>query len=138
MPIQYYILKNEGKKDFLKVDSIYEANKKERIYEFDIKQIQNKNLLEKKYTNLDYETTINYLSFDIEKDFCLVTSSKDTIKASGVLYERHFKTTPNEKILIFFSNIEPDEKVQLLYNDKLFRNGLLKFQFKEKYTNIVF
>lgn len=134
VPLSYYILKDMGKEKITSVDSIVKANKGERIVEFEFLQIEEKNLLKEKFTKMDYDKTINYLSFEISKDFYLVTSSQDTIKSSGGIYERAFKLTPHQKILLFFSGVPEDDNIQLVYTDKLFGKGTLKFKFNEKLT----
>jgi hypothetical protein len=73
----------------------------------------------------------------MEKDFYVVTSKKDTIKCSGVNYERNFKVAPFQKIMLFFSGIQPKDKIQLIYNDKLFGKGIVKFKFEEQYKEIL-
>jgi hypothetical protein len=118
------------------IDSLYEQNKTERIIEFTFHQDEEKDLLDKKFTGLPFDDTIKYMSFGLDKDFYVVTSKNDTIKCQGVNYERSFKVTPYQKVLLFFSGIDPDDKIQLVYKDVLFRKGLLKFKFKDPYTEI--
>ena len=137
VPLQYYLLKDEGTEDLFKIDSIYHANKTERIIEFTFEQMDEKDLLDEDFTSISYENGIKYLSFEIDKDFYVVTSKKDTIKCSGVNYERNFKVAPYQKIMLFFSGIDPKEEIQLVYNDKLFKKGIIKFQFKETYTKVL-
>ena len=136
VPIQYYILKDKGKQDLFTIDSIFQENKTERIYEFTFLQDEEKDLLASDFTKRSYEDAVKYISFGLDKDFYIVTSKKDTIKANGVNFERSFKISPYQKVLIYFSGISPNDKVQLVYNDKLFRKGLLKFKFKDKYIKI--
>lgn len=136
VPIQYYILRNQGKQDLFKIDSIYEEHKNERIYEFVFEQDAKKDLLEKEFTNLNYQEGVRYMSFEIEKDFYLVSDNSDTIHSSGVLYERNFKIAPYQKIMLFFTDIDPKIKTQLVYNDVLFKKGILKFKTKEPIKKI--
>lgn len=136
VPIQYYILKDQGKSDLFKIDSIFQENKKERVYEFLIEQDDKKDLLQKNYSDLNYQDAVSYLSFNIEKDFYLVTDSHDTIKTSGVLYERNFKIAPYQKVMVFFSDVDPKAKTQLIYKDVLFKKGTLKFRLKEPIKKI--
>lgn len=136
VPIQYYLLKDKGNEDLHLVDSLYEKNKTERIIEFTFQQDDEKDLLSEKYTNMSYADAIKYMSFGLDKDFYVVTSKKDTIPCAGVLYERNYKIAPYQKVLLFFSGIDPNEKVQLIYKDQLFRKGILKFQFNDSYTEI--
>ena len=136
VPIQYYLLKDKGKEDLFLVDSLYEENKRERIIEFTFHQDEEKDLLQNDFTGMTYEEGVKYMSFGLEKDFCVVTSKKDTIKCSGVTYERNYKIAPFQKVLLFFSGIDPNEKIQLVYQDYLFRKGTIKFKFKDPYTEI--
>ncbi|MDY8138493.1 hypothetical protein [Aquimarina sp. 2201CG5-10] len=131
VPLQYYILKNEGDKDLEKVDSIYKTVKNERVIEVEFQQEQEEDLLKSKYTNLDYESSVKYMSFKIQRDFKVVTQSGDTINCSGLTFERNFKVAPFKRLLLHFGNIPEGENIQLIYDDQLFDNGLLKFKFTE-------
>lgn len=137
VPIQYYLLKDQGNQDLFNIDSLYQKNKTERILEFTFEQEDEDDLLKDKFTSLSYEEGVKYMSFSLDKDFYVVTSKNDTIQCSGVSYERNFKVAPFQKVLLFFSGIDPKEKIQLIYNDKLFKKGILKFQFKDTYTEIL-
>ncbi|MES2544816.1 MAG: hypothetical protein V4548_08015 [Bacteroidota bacterium] len=136
VPLPYYLLKDQGNQDLFNVDSLYEENKRERIIEFTFQQENEKDLLEKDFTGMSYTDAVKYMSFGLEKDFYVVTSKKDTIRCSGVTYERSYKIAPYQKVLLFFSGIDPNERIQLVYNDYLFRKGTLKFMFKDTYTEI--
>ncbi|AMA50300.1 MULTISPECIES: hypothetical protein [Flavobacterium] len=136
VPIQYYLLKNQGSQDLWAIDSIYKANKTERVMEFVFQQEEEKELLDPSFTGISYEEGLKYLAFGIDQDFYVVTSKKDTIPCAGVNYERTYKITPYQKILLYFSGIQPDEEVQLIYKDKLFKKGTLKFKFNSADTQI--
>ncbi|OMQ09305.1 hypothetical protein [[Flexibacter] sp. ATCC 35103] len=136
VPIQYYLLKDLGKENLTLVDSLYEKNKRERVLEFTFQQDQEKDLLLKNFTGMDYTDAVKYMSFGLKKDFYVVTSKKDTITCSGVLFERNYKIAPYQKVLLFFSGINPNDTIQLVYSDYLFRKGILKFKFKDPYTQI--
>lgn len=131
VPLQYYILKNEGRENLQKGDSIYESLKNERIIEVEFQQEKEDDLLKEIYTNRDYESSVKYMSFYIEKDFKVVTQKGDTVNCSGVTFERNFKVAPFKRILLHFGNIPEQENIKLIYNDNLFGNGLMKFNFKE-------
>ncbi|WP_299242519.1 hypothetical protein [uncultured Aquimarina sp.] len=131
VPLQYYILKNEGSKDLQKVDSIYESLKNERIIEVEFQHQNKDDLLKGTYTNRDYESSVKYMSFYIEKDFKAVTQKGDTVNCSGVTFERNFKVAPFKRLLLHFGNIPEEENIKLIYQDNLFGNGLMKFNFKE-------
>jgi hypothetical protein len=130
VPLQYYLLKNVGK-DFQKIDSIYSANEKERIIEIEFQHTSQDDLLKDDYTNRTYEDAVKYMAFTIVKDFKVVTSSNDTIQCSGVNFERNFKVAPFKRALLYFTNINPDDTIKLIYHDELFGNGTIKFNFNE-------
>lgn len=136
VPIQYYLLKSQGNQNLTYIDSLYQANKTERVIEFVFQQEDEKDLLQQEFTGMDYTQSVKYMSFGLEKDFYVVTSKNDTIACSGVTYERNYKIAPYQKVLLYFSGIQPEEKVQLIYTDYLFRKGTIKFQFKDTYTPI--
>lgn len=136
VPIQYYLLKDLGTENLKTVDSLYEENKKERVIEFTFQQEEEKDLLAKDFTGMEYTDAVKYMSFGLDKDFYVVTSKNDTILCSGVTYERSYKVAPYQRVMLFFSGIDPNDKIQLVYNDFLFRKGTLKFKFKDTYTPI--
>jgi hypothetical protein len=136
VPIQYYLLKDLGTENLKTVDSLYETNKRERVIEFTFQQEEEKDLLAKNFTGMEYTDAVKYMSFGLEKDFYVVTSKNDTISCSGVTYERTYKIAPYQKVMLFFSGIDPNDKIQLVYNDFLFRKGTLKFKFKDPFTPI--
>nr|WP_294922379.1 hypothetical protein [uncultured Flavobacterium sp.] len=136
VPIQYYLLKDQGIVNLEHVDSLYEENKRERVIEFVFQQDEEKDLLSKDFTGMDYTDAVKYMSFGLDKDFYVVTSKKDTILCSGVTFERNYKVAPFQKVLLFFSGIDPNDKIQLIYDDYLFRKGTLKFKFKDPFTPI--
>lgn len=137
VPIEYYLLKDKGNQNLFLVDSLYNVNKNERIFEFSFEQQDEEDLLQDKFTNLSYEDGVKYMSFSMDKDFYVVTSKNDTIQCSGVNFERNFKIAPYHKIMLFFSGIPENDQIQLIYNDKLFKKGTIKFQFKDTYTEIL-
>ena len=137
VPIQYYLLKSQGNQNLTHIDSIYQANKTERVIEFVFRQEEEKDLLQQEFTGMDYTQSVKYMSFGLEKDFYAVTSKNDTIACSGVTFERNYKIAPYQKVLLYFSGINPNEKIQLIYTDYLFRKGTIKFQFKDTYTPII-
>lgn len=136
VPISYYLLKEMGKEKIDKVDSLYEVNKRERIIEFTFQEEKDQDVLKEEFTGRDYKKSVEYLSFTIQKDFYAVTAKRDTLDCQGVLFERNFKISPQTRILLFFSGVDPNEKIQLVYQDNLFRKGTIKFNFQELIINL--
>ncbi len=130
VPLQYYILKNNVNNPQV-VDSIYELNNRERIVEIEFQHSNEQDLLLEKYTNRSYEDAVKYMAFTIERDFTIITSSNDTIRCSGVNFERNFKVAPFKRALLYFNDINPDDNIKLIYQDRLFGNGTIKFNFNE-------
>jgi len=130
VPLQYYILKN-GIQETKAVDSVYGTLNKERVLEIEFEHSERKDLLLKDFTQRSYDDAVKYMSFFIEKDFEVITSSGDTIQCSGVNFERNFKVAPFKRLLLYFNNINPDETIKLVYKDNLFGNGIMEFNFQE-------
>ena len=131
VPLQYYILKSEGSNDLDKVDSIYKTVRNERIVEIEFQQEDKKDLLKQEFTNRNYEESVKYMAFKIKKDFKAITQTGDTIDCFGVTFERNFKVAPFKRALLYFNNIPENENFKLMYDDQLFGNGLMKFNFTE-------
>lgn len=130
VPLQYYILKNNQDNPQI-VDSLYTVNNKERVIEIEFEHSEQEDLLKQEFTSKSYEDAVKYMAFTIEQDFTVVTSSNDTIKCSGVNFERNFKVAPFKRVLLYFNNINPDDNIKLIYQDQLFGNGTMEFNFNE-------
>jgi hypothetical protein len=131
VPIEYYLLKDQGANNLTRVDSLTKKLNRERVVEVEFEHIKNKDLLKEEFTRLDYNKSVMYLASTISKDFKAVTSKNDTIECAGVHFERNFKVAPYKKVILFFGDIEPNETIQLIYEDRLFNNGIFKFKFNE-------
>ena len=131
VPLAYYFLKNQGQNGLLAVDSLLKAHRDERVIEFEFMHRDQKDILEKEYTHLDYDKSVKYMATTIRNDFMVVTASGDTIPCAGVHFERHFKVSPFNRVLLYFGGINPEDNIQLIYQDRLFQNGIFKFKFDE-------
>ncbi|WP_196896069.1 hypothetical protein [Aureivirga marina] len=127
LPMEYYIRKNLGLHKQEAIEKEFEKIKKGRIIDFKIQKEAATDILEEKHSKLPYEEAVKYMAFKIQNDFYGVTSSGDTIPCIGAHFERTFKLSPFKRILLFFDNINPDETIQVIYNDKMYRKGILKF-----------
>ena len=102
--------------------------KGEQLFYFEFEETRKQDLM-KKYFESDMDSKVAYLAFDIFKDFHVINSKGDTLEANYTLYERNYHVAPFEKILVSFSNVSPDENLELIYNDELFGKGTSKFSF---------
>jgi hypothetical protein len=131
VPLQYYLLK-ANKNNLQSVDSLFHLYAKERIIEIEFEHTNKDDLLLSDYTKRSYEDAVKYMAFTIEKDFLVVTSTNDTIACVGVNFERNFKLAPFKRVLLYFDNVPPEDSIKLIYQDHLFGNGIIKFNFKNK------
>jgi hypothetical protein len=131
VPIQYYILKEQKNKGIKYVDSVYQAHKYERIFEVEFDHKENKDLKKAIQSNFSESQLIEYLSFGITEDFSVYNQKRKEYKCQGVIYEGNGNFQDNSKLILFFSDINPTDTIYLVYKDKLFNSGKLKFRFKE-------
>lgn len=131
VPNEYYFLKSGEKGNLSRIDSLSRSHIRERVIEFEFEHIKGDDLLQEGYTALDYDKSVTYLSSTLSGDFVVVTSKNDTIPCSNVLFERHFQISPFKRVLLYFGNIDPSDNIQLIYNDRLFNNGIFKFKLNE-------
>lgn len=106
----------------------------EQLFYFEFEE-QLKQDLVKKYLDENLDANIAYLSFEIYRDFGLITEKGDTISSNYAIYEQSFHLAPYERLIISFSGVDPNEEVRLIYNDKLFGKGRFDFAFAS--TNYV-
>ncbi len=131
VPLEYYLLKQEGNKDLLHIDSLAQAHRNERIVEFEFEHIGREDLLLAKHTSLNYDESVRYLASKIQDDFYAVTTARDTITCRGVHFERHFSISPFQRVLLYFGDVDPTQNLELHYRDRLYQQGDLEFDFGE-------
>lgn len=89
-------------------------------------------VIKEKLSPSDYLKRITYLTGEIRKDFKLV-SGLDTLPCVVCHYERNYNISPNNVfILVFPYQQKTESDLTLLYDDKLFNQGIVEFKFKNK------
>lgn len=87
----------------------------------------------------DYKNRVEYYSFNMCKDLCLVVGS-DTIPCTHFHFERSFEASPNSTFLVGFPINERTRKIDELtfvYRERIFEKGVVKFTFNiNKLVNI--
>lgn len=80
-----------------------------------------------------YNARINYVSFEMQKDIYLV-QGKDTLLPGLYHFERIFEVAPFTTIMLAFDNkkFNPENEFTVVYNDKLFNKGFIKYNYKQK------
>ena len=132
LPIEYYIRKNIGMSKTSIVDSLTGVMKTERVIVTEFKDLDKKDVLISDFTNRSYEDAVKYIASTISGDYHFVTSTNDTIACSGVLFERNFNVAPFKRVLLYFNGVPPEETGELIYNDRLFGNGIFTFKLNQQ------
>ncbi|MBX2828555.1 MAG: hypothetical protein KTR22_10335 [Flavobacteriaceae bacterium] len=131
VPVEYYLLRSLGG-DRDSLASLSGTMAGERIVEVEFEHFGKGDLLEERHTGLDYDRSVSYMAQGLSGDFTAVTATGDTIPCSGVHFERHFKVSPFKRVILYFGGVPEGEGIQLIYNDRLFGNGIFKFTFEER------
>lgn len=132
LPVSYYVKNNNLDFTDSQIDSIGGTMRKERIIEFRFQHIKGEDLLASHHTHKGYKPSVEYMAFKIKEDFYLKTKNTSRVRCIGVHFERNFKIAPFKKILLYFDNVPEGEDIQLIYKDRLFRNGIFKFNLNHK------
>jgi hypothetical protein len=79
----------------------------------------------------DYSGRISYYSFHIKNDVYLIENSTDTLKGGFVNFERTFDMSPKLNLTFVFERRKttPINKLTFVYEDVIFNNGKLNFEF---------
>ena len=105
--------------------------KEEQVLLFEIEYLTpkaNESILEYRKTELDKDETINYFANLIQNDF-IITQNKKEIKTNGAYYESMFGAANKIRCVIYLSNLDLNKKFEVLFHDKIFNKGLLRFNF---------
>lgn len=80
----------------------------------------------------EYDRRVKYFSFGMQQDIRLV-DGQDTLPCVMYHFERAYDVTPVCTLLLGFERADKNAErpKTLLFYDKVFNNGLLKFTFKE-------
>lgn len=80
-----------------------------------------------------YDARIHYMSFVMQNDLCLVQGN-DTLLPGLFHFERIFETAPYASVIFSFDNkkFNKNEEFTIIYNDRLFEKGYVKFNYKNK------
>ena len=79
----------------------------------------------------EYFGRIQYFNNAASKDFFLIKNNTDTLPCVFAHMERDFGISPELRLQLSFGEVGKHQDIQLCYQDKVFNNGMLKFQFKE-------
>jgi hypothetical protein len=84
----------------------------------------------------DYATRIKYYAFDMQRDFTLEIGT-DVIPCSLFHFERVFDIAPYAKFSIGFvyDKKHKGKESTLIYNDRIFKNGLIKYIYSNDEIN---
>lgn len=80
-----------------------------------------------------YDGRVKYMSFEMQKDICLV-QGRDTLLPGLFHFERIFEVAPYSTVMFAFDTkkFNKDNEFTIIYNDKLFNKGFVKFNYKNK------
>jgi hypothetical protein len=79
-----------------------------------------------------YEQRVKYISFEMQKDIYIEQNGQE-MHPDMYQFERIFNVAPYCTVMMAFDRkkINPEKDITLVYNDKLFDKGIIKFHFKE-------
>jgi hypothetical protein len=141
-PAEYISLReavNKGEQDNVKAITFRSEEIKEFFqFNFDIVSADGKTSALKHNTNNEAEfgARINYLVSHAQQDFKLI-QGEDTLPCVSYHFERTFGLTQNNTILLSFEKPkgESNDDIQLIFTNRLFNSGDIKFQFSYKTLN---
>lgn len=87
----------------------------------------------------DYSRRISYYSFYCNNDVYLVENGKDTLRGAFLNFERTFDVSPKLNFTFVFESKakEPLETLNFVFNDVVFNNGKLNFEFNYKTISVL-
>ncbi|MGV3631919.1 MAG: hypothetical protein ACO1O6_11985 [Bacteroidota bacterium] len=103
--------------------------KREQVMLFEIKHKNpNTNILEKQLVGMDENELVSYYASGIQQDLIITQGNKE-IQVNGVYYESVFGASNRLRCIFYISGLKPDKEFEVLFNDKIFGNDLIKYNF---------
>ena len=128
-PTEYLMAKKQDNSGLEK--RVAELNEFEH-FQFRIKLKSGKNILMYNETQETNEVTrINHFGFQAKNDFMII-SAEDTNYCVLSHYSRNYNLTPTIDLTLAFNKIDKNTDWQLVYSDKQFNLGRIKFLFKKE------
>lgn len=99
----------------------------------EVKEGKNELLKHKLESPQDYAARVKYISFDMQNDIYAI-QGKDTIYTGLYQFERIFDVAPYSTVMLAFDGgmLNPNKGLTIVFNDKIFNNGLVKFNYKNE------
>ena len=121
--------------DFSKFQKAKEGYSEMTYFNFKIEALNARTeLLKYKLSSpAQYDERVKYMAFGVEKDIYLVQGT-DTLNPGLCHFERIFEVAPHGTLLFGFDNtqFDKDKEFTIVYNDRLFGKGFVKFNYKNK------
>jgi hypothetical protein len=136
-PVEFEALLHLGDKPVARqqMDSLTAAIKEVQFFTFCINTPDKKDPARAVSLNeADYNQRLNYLMFEMQKDFFLV-DGKDTLSCLFYHYERNFDVSADNNILLGFERDTPQKEIAdktLIYDDKILDIGPVMLTVKSK------
>lgn len=131
-PVEYKLLKNTNYTDKNKFNNDIKDYKDSQYFTFKI-MISDEKTSPMKYnlnTEQEYFARVEYLSFGIINDIYMI-DDQDTLSCQLNYFERNYDLAPYiiESLTFELKNSNYKGDKLLIYNDRLFGNGIIKFRF---------
>jgi hypothetical protein len=134
-PSRLIIIKEQGNS---KEELSTRKKQLERTVWFNISIKHNKdeiNPLKYKVSSIEeYNQRLDYFLNDASKEITLEYKNLK-LKPISYLFENNYSLTPNETMIVGFelpTDKTPQDQMTLIYNDLIFKNGIVKVNFKKK------
>lgn len=97
------------------------------ILKIDLQSMKETSVFESSKIMMDKEDALKYLVGQISTDFSIEQNGA-SVSATGVEYDPGVSEPDNIKVFLFFNNINLNQPASVLYYDRLFGSGLMRFK----------
>lgn len=97
------------------------------ILKIDLQNIKETSVFESSKIMMDKEDALKYLVGQISADFSIEQNGA-SVSATGVEYDPGISEPDNIKVFLFFNKINLNKPASVLYYDRLFGSGLMRFK----------
>ncbi len=98
-------------------------------YKFTISEEKNQNQIQNLFTQSNYNKLLSYINSNIQNDF-IKQGSVNEFHPVQVFFESNNRISNKLVFLVAFEKETKTEETTIVFNDNIFNNGILKFNYK--------
>ena len=113
------------------------ANTLECLFQIDLLDYNQEFLTYPFDDSMSYNARLEYYSFKMKEDISILIDGASTLQCNDYVFERNFGFSPKATITLGFNIPERFKTIEIIINDRVFKNDNIRFEFNSNDLNIL-